>query len=74
MFGNKEKDIFRDIAEFEKVDFSLAKPKTIVFLDDFIGTGGQAALFLEWYFEHYKWLEEEKVSIYLCVLLGLERV
>ena len=40
----------------------------VVFLDDFVGTGGQATRFLDWYFPKYPWLLE--VSVYLCVLVG----
>lgn len=71
LFKGKEMKIFRDIAEFEKKELKLQKPKTLVFLDDFIGTGGQAKDFLEWYFSKYSWFHG--VSIYLCALVGFRK-
>lgn len=51
-------------------------PEIVVFLDDFIGTGGQAEEFLEWYFPRHEWIKEAK--LFLAVLVGfrsaMERV
>lgn len=71
LFAGREMKIFRDISEYEKEELKLPKPETIVFLDDFIGIGGQAEDFLEWYFPHYPWLCQ--VSIYFCVLVGFRK-
>lgn len=65
------KKVFRDIAEFENANLGLSKPHYVVFLDDFIGTGGQAVDFLNWYFEKYLWLK--KASVYYCALCGFEK-
>ncbi len=67
-FAGKEKTVFRDIAEIEIARLRLRKAKTIVFLDDFIGKGGQAKDFLNWYFKNYAWVYD--ASIYLWVLTG----
>lgn len=72
LFGGRESKIFRDMAEFEKKELGLPRPNTIVFLDDFIGTGGQAKKFLEWYFRNYD-KSLDKVAIYLCVLVGFTK-
>lgn len=71
LFQGHESKIFRDISEFEVQLLELQKPKNIVFLDDFIGTGVQAAEFLAWYFPRYPWLRD--VTVYLGVLAGYER-
>lgn len=51
-----------------------AKPKTVIFIDDFIGDGSQA---LNWfhnggdaYFKRFHWLKE--CSVYYCVLVGFK--
>lgn len=71
LFAGKERKIFRDIAEYEKEELKLAKPRHLVFLDDFVGTGGQAGDFVDWYFQRYPWLAD--VAIFLCVLVGFTR-
>lgn len=71
LFHGNESTIFRDISEFEVQLLELQKPKNIVLLDDFIGTGGQATEFVTWYFPRYPWLRD--VNMYLGVLAGYER-
>lgn len=56
------------IADFDK--YGWIRPDTIVFIDDFIGTGGQACEFLGWYLTNYQWLK--KTNIYFCVLAGFK--
>lgn len=71
LFQGHEGKIFRDIAEYDVQRLELQKPKHIVFLDDFIGTGGQATEFVTWYFPQYPWLLD--VNMYLGVLAGYEK-
>lgn len=70
LFKGREKIRFRDLAEFEKESLNLMKPSIIVFLDDFIGVGGQASEFNNWYHKHYTWLKD--VRIYFSVLAGFK--
>ena len=70
LFHGNEKNLFHDISEYDVERLNLQKPKNIIFLDDFIGTGGQAKDFIKWYFPKYPWLLD--TNIYLAVLSGYE--
>jgi hypothetical protein len=61
------KKAFRDIAE---VDDDLRKPRTVVFVDDFVGTGLQAIRHLGSYFDQHPWLGS--ATVYYCSLIGFE--
>jgi len=61
------KEAFREISEFgEKIE----KPQTVIFVDDFIGTGEQAIRSLRLYFDRHEWLKT--VTVYYCVLIGFK--
>jgi hypothetical protein len=62
---------FRGISEYDK---DKEKPHTVIFVDDFIGTGEQAVdSFIngkEGYFKKYPWLNE--INVYYCALVGFK--
>lgn len=72
LYGGKEKVIFRDLSEFVGETHGLRRPSAFVFIDDFIGTGGQASDFINWYFrrDEYKFLTES--DVFLMVLAGFD--
>jgi hypothetical protein len=51
LYRGREKLIFRSLAEFKMKVRGLPRPASFVFVDDFIGTGGQASDFITWYFK-----------------------
>lgn len=59
------KEAFQEISEFDR---KQEKPHTIIFVDDFIGTGEQAVRIISPYLEKYEWLS--RASIYYCALIG----
>ena len=59
---------FQEISEFNKI--RIERPSTVVFLDDFIGTGRQASRYITSYFKKYNWLTE--VELYYCALVGFK--
>jgi hypothetical protein len=46
---------------------------SVVFVDDLVGTGEQAASFLDRILRRYPWLNTRSISVYLCALAGYER-
>lgn len=68
MFAGTEKYLFRDLSQLN--DDEWEKVNTVIFLDDFIGTGGQAKEFIEWYFPRFPYLS--KKEIFLCTVTGFE--
>jgi hypothetical protein len=50
------------------VDVSTKSVRTVVFLDDFVGTGLQAVRTLTSYFDLYPWLAD--CNVYICALVG----
>ncbi len=63
-------EMFRSLADYVARD--LPRPERVLFLDDFVGTGGQAVDFLKWYYseEAYSWIKD--IPVCYCVLCGFE--
>lgn len=72
LYQGNEKNVFRDISDFSEFKDDSQKPKNIIFLDDFMGTGGQAIDFIQWYMLKPKFAWLQNVNIYLAVLAGFE--
>lgn len=72
VYGGREKSIFRDLAEFASDSGGLVRPSTFVFVDDFIGTGGQASDFIRWYFRRKEFHFLKESDVFLLVLTGFE--
>lgn len=72
LYGGREKFIFRDLSEFKNEVGGLPRPSTFVFVDDFIGTGGQASDFINWYFRHAEFSFLTESDVFLMVLSGFK--
>ncbi len=46
---------------------------SVVFVDDLVGTGKQAAFLLNRILRRYPWLTTRSISVYLCALAGYDR-
>jgi hypothetical protein len=72
LYAGREKLVFRDLTEFKNEHRGLRRPSTFVFVDDFIGTGGQAGDFLEWYFRDDEFSFLATSDVVLMVLAGFD--
>lgn len=72
LYGGKEKVIFRNLSEFIDETHGGRRPSTFVFIDDFIGTGGQASKFISWYFRHDEFNFLAESDVFLMVLAGFD--
>jgi hypothetical protein len=64
----RERQIFRDLAEVDENSDKGKRPRSVVFLDDFLATGSQATRLLNGYTSRHPWLTQ--CTIHLCTLVA----
>jgi len=72
LYRGREKIVFPDLSVLAANAGNRARYQTYVFIDDFVGTGGQAADFLKWYFRRVEFGFLRNANVFLLVLAGFE--